>query len=780
VGVVAADSYEVQLPPLRVTEGDQDEELLRAHRLGAVLLAGGGLWGALMATGERELSTWERRSALTLTLGVACAAVVGVVKPRWVARLQRRLPPPAPPLLGLAGIALTRPAVSPMFMPSLVLTAIGASTLDVRTGRRLGRLTGAGYLLLVAASSRRWQRERLWNVGMWSAYSVSGLMGAEIGRIALDVRSLERARQRDQQLVRQPGKMRRELDGAARDASAIATELERLLLDIAARDHGGDTAAVLDSIAAIRRPVHHIEMAEQLIHAAREERIDLRAGVEVMLTSFRAPVRAAGASVTLDFALSADAVYDARATLALLVTLKRSIDNAILHGEGLTRVVVTVREFEGQIVLAVEDDGAGTPAGPADWGTGLSEAANRCQQLGGGLALERGSSGIRLVAHVPAIPAQVPQNLLLERSFSARIDKVLLSIADELRTANVAQGLSCLLSGSSRRHSIAAGAVLVVMAIWDSHRAVAPTRANSIAHAAIIGSVWPRGGRPAGGWLGYKLTEHGWRTGSPLVPSAVTTLAVAIQAHRVRATVEPARIVENITFPLLCAGFGIALERAHRVLVRIDAQQLTLRQQAEYIESLAPAIEAFHDYVSPLKSDGHWWQQLSQSDRKELERLRRKLQGPTAALRALIFVTDPLAEIQAHLAVRLAPVEVTASGCQPALDETRESNRLLARARRVTELLALSDDIVDRLLDAYPPSLTGVRQLTRVHLHLEPRSGELWALWIHPITRVASESAAADLRLTRLTRSLDSFAAHPQGSDLQIELAVDAVARRAG
>ena len=558
VGVVAADSYEVQLAPLRVTEGDQDEELLRAHRLGAVLLVGGGLWGAIMAAGEPQLSPWQSRRGLALTVGVACVGLVGVIKPRWVARLQRRLPPPATPLLGLAGIALTRPAVSPMFMPSLVLTAIGASTLDVKTGRQLGRLTGTGYVLLVAATTRRWRRERLWNVGMWSAFSVSGLMGAEIGRIALDVRAIERARQRDQQLVRQPGKVRQDLENAARDASAIAAELERLLLDIAARDHGGETAAVLDSIAAIRRPVHHIEMAEQLIRAAREERIDLRAGVEAMLASFRAPLHAAGASAIPTFALHGDAVYDARATLALLVTLKRSIDNAILHGESLTAVAVSVEQLDGRIVLAVEDDGAGTPIGPTDWGTGLSEAANRCQQLGGGLALERGRAGIRLVAHVPAIPAKVPHELTLDRTFTARIDKVLLGIADELRTTNVVQGLSCLLSGRSPRHSVAASAVLLAMATWDRHRAAAPTQASSIAHAAIIGSIWPRGGRPAGGWLGFKLTEHGWRTGSPLLPSVVTTIAVAIQARRVRATVEPARIVENITFPLLCAGLSVA------------------------------------------------------------------------------------------------------------------------------------------------------------------------------------------------------------------------------
>jgi hypothetical protein len=781
--------YDVRLPPKQVADGDQDEEFLRAHQLAGAVLGLAGAWGALMTHRER-LARRQRRCAYGATAGCAAIGAFVAWRPRVLARTQRRITPVVPPAAGLAAVALTRPGSSPMYLSSLVLTGIGTSSLDRRSGRRLGQLTGLAYLALVTVFERAWDRRLLWNGGMWTAYAVAGVIGAEVGRLALDVRTLERARQRDERLLWQSREVKTDLDRAAGDASRVAAELERVLLDIAGRrTHGEDEPAVLESIAKIRRPVHHVEMAEQLISAARQESLDVAAAVEEMLESFEAPLRAAGARAQVSFALADRATFDARATLAVLVTLKRAVDNAILgprpgqrrlHDNGLSTVEVTVAFVNGELRLTVTDDAGGVAPTMAEWGTGLSEAWNRCRQLGGDLDLLQAERGVRLVAWVVANPVDAPPPGALERTLTKRFDGVLDRLVRELNLATIFQGLACALTGPSPVACAAAACAIAVVAGEELRPAARRSRRLTVARLVIVGSIWPRGGRPASGWVGLKLTEDITRHGPAVTPMCVAVAALGLQAARVRRTVAPGRIVENVSFPVLCTCFGAALDWAHAHLAQIDAQQVNLRQRAEYIESLAPAIEAFHDYVSPLKQDGHWWRRLEDADRSELERLRRALTGPTAALRALIPTTDPLAEMQAHLAVRLAPVEISVSGRQPVLDETRELNRLLARARRVTELVGKSDDIVDDLLNRFPRSISGRSRLTRVHLHLEPHGDEHWELWVRPIGDMADSPAADTLLLHRSgRRTVSSFAALPPDQDSMHLLHIDAIARAA-
>ena len=762
--------HEIDLPPRQIETADQDAALLGTYRAASLIVAGSGAFGLMMSVFEPALTRRERAVAAAGAAAVVAGGLYGSRRPRVLAGLIRhRRAPPVIACGAITAIAGSSPQRSPMCFPSVILTAAAAVPLAARTSRRFGIGVGLAYLGVVGWSTRgriRHDRQLWWNVGMSIGFPVAAVIGAAVGRLSIDVRLLERARQRDRGLIDQPDRAPRELDLLSAAAREIAAELDRVLLDAAQRDYGDATPAVRQSIERARSPTHHLELAPVLIAAARGERIKLVRDIASMLDTYRAQPLAAPIVVRFDSRLRAEDTYDARITAALLTCLKRALDNAALHGKGLSTVDVRLGSDAGSmIVLEVEDDGDGAPPPPSAWGTGLSEARRRCKDLGGDgdLILERGGRGVRLVARVPTVPLRVRSSepASSQRTITSRTDSELARNLRDLKFANLVTGVTCLCCADRTRSAITCSAVFIALVMHDRHRPTVSSRGRWLT-TALAGLIWPRGARPVTGWIGAHLIDAGiaerrvaW---TPLV-AAVASLA--IQARRVRGTVGVGHVRGDLAFLPLCVAFAAVAVWCRDRLDEIERNTVSLREQAEYIESLVPAVQTFHDVVSPLKSSGAWLEHLDVATRQHLQRLSDKFNTPTAALRDGIMVPDPVADLQEHLAVRMSPITITVGGSQPWLRETREQERLLERARHFTDLIARADDITDRVLDEHPPDAFSRDRLARVQLHLEPDGPDWVILTVQPVlSRGRSRLRARARSAPRLEILSDSSQSH--------------------
>lgn len=765
------ETQEIDLPRRRQAEGDRDPHVMRPHQGSAALIAGAGAFGVLMTVIERDLRPRERVVAALGSAGVAAVGGYGMYAPQGLASIVRSMPAPVPPIASLIALAFSSAANSPMYFPAVTMTAVGASPLDFDRSKRFGEAIGVTYLGIVAVTSaRRLGRDPQlwWNFGMFSAFRAAAAVGALTGRLALDVRSLERARQRDQDLIDRSTVPAGELGAFSAEARVVAAELDRLLLNAARRTFGDDTDTVRADLGAARNATHHFQLAPTLIAAAGQEKVALAESVEEVIETYRRHVLGEDAEIRLRCDLSAAAAVNARSAEAVLVTLKRALDNAVLSPGTVRRIDVRVLT-DDVIRLEVEDDGGGRAPREGEWGTGLTESFARCDELDGHLSVGDGARGVLVRAAVPFVPPPAADEeagrIVIERADGA-LDRIVV----ELRRATVWQGIACLAcAGSWRRR---AGGIAAFLAVAGSERIV-PERRGPLRGAledAACGLVWPSDARPASGWIGTQLIAEAVRHRRyPWLQTAAATAALGVSARSHGRDADPARLRENLIFPFLCSVLGAAIMRARRKLAEAEAETISLRQRAEFVESLTPATARFHDVLKPLKRSGMWLRHFDDDTGARLQALSEEFTTLTEALRQLITVPDPLADLQEHLLVRLAPIEVTVSGVQPVMEETRERKRLLDRARAFTELIRLADDIADQLLDEHPRDALGRSSLRLVHLHVEVDAEDHVVLHVEPYL-----AGAAERPVQHSGRSNLELSAHAQRHPLRI----DAVARR--
>jgi signal transduction histidine kinase len=97
-------------------------------------------------------------------------------------------------------------------------------------------------------------------------------------------------------------------------------------------------------------------------------------------------------------------VSDCDRTLDLYRIAREAVNNAGKHAHA-RRITVTLDGGDGQVLLAVEDDGRGLPKEVTGHGLGLRIMALRANRLGGTLAVEPSpTGGTRLVCRVPRGP----------------------------------------------------------------------------------------------------------------------------------------------------------------------------------------------------------------------------------------------------------------------------------------------------------------------------------------------------------------------------------------
>jgi two-component sensor histidine kinase len=164
------------------------------------------------------------------------------------------------------------------------------------------------------------------------------------------------------------------------------------LLRLQARTDGVDARKALnDSVNRI--------LAIAAVHEVLTERRDEDVELDELLDRLRAMlVQGLGSAKTVEATLEPVLLGGSRAT-ALALVFSELLQNALEHGGEAVRVELARRD--GEVVLAIADDGRGLDGEP-DSGTGLSIVRALVQdELGGSLALES-KGGLRAEVVFPA------------------------------------------------------------------------------------------------------------------------------------------------------------------------------------------------------------------------------------------------------------------------------------------------------------------------------------------------------------------------------------------
>ncbi|MEV6383246.1 sensor histidine kinase [Streptomyces sp. NPDC051773] len=242
------------------------------------------------------------------------------------------------------------------------------------------------------------------------AYLASLLLPALLGGFAMTgVRELVRTTQ--------------ELREARATVAQLAANEERLRLARDLHDLLGHSLSLitLKSELAGRmlpgRPDQAAQQVADIEQVSRQALVDVREAV----TGYRRPrlgAELAGARDALTAAgitpeLPADpdlTDVPEESESALAWALRESVTNVVRHSGAHRCTVDLVRRhtLDGPVLeLTVDDDGPGTPGGPADStsGSGLAGLAERLEKVGGTLEAGRSRHGFRLVARAPATPS---------------------------------------------------------------------------------------------------------------------------------------------------------------------------------------------------------------------------------------------------------------------------------------------------------------------------------------------------------------------------------------
>lgn len=206
---------------------------------------------------------------------------------------------------------------------------------------------------------------------------------AEQARVAEQRRLMERGREEERL------RLARDLhDGPLQALYALRMQLARRTPDLSSQD------------VAIEQIADHLRNTTAALRAPLMTPSGLTAALHALTTAYP--------SVEAEFALDpvAEAHLDQQARTALFRIAQEGLSNAVRHG-GATRVAVTLRESERNVVLAVQDDGTGFDVGTtlqafgAAGHYGLVGIHERAEVLGGRVRLQSGPGGTRLEVRLP-------------------------------------------------------------------------------------------------------------------------------------------------------------------------------------------------------------------------------------------------------------------------------------------------------------------------------------------------------------------------------------------
>jgi len=676
-----------------------------------------------------------------------------------IALLRRRLNPWVLPATAIGSIAASGADRSPMFFPGLTLVAIGGGKVGrtrLRSPRQLASLTlgtavSSSYLMVVLIAARRrgdgLSPSLLWSLGMVPAFAVSAPLGGELGDLALSLRRLERMRARDRgALAAASGRRLGGLRDLSNRISGTAMDLEQTLLRIASANRSGPDrppSEVELAVATIRSKLRHDALAPLLIAAANDEPLDLVQTLDGMLNVYREGWREENITIPLTCDLASGTTISARSTGALLRAAKVALDNSYKHQRPgrLTRVTVSASVNQGSVTVTLTDDGgAASKPAPERWGTGLREINDLIRGLGGRIELELAERGLRIALTLPQHPVPTAR-LGASIPVARRVDETIGVCGAMMRPVVWIGGLSCLMTTSNRKlgaaYCAAFSALVALDRAWEQR--ASDDRRRPRLMLALISALWPADARPAQGWTGLELVLQGARADNrELAKQATLTVAAsALAAGRAGRRLTPARLADNILFPLASAICGYIAGFARQRLALAENEVLGLRERAQMIERLARSIGYRHDIIKNLRASDAWYDDgiMESPDGQRLVQLCGEIDDLERELLGSIAVADPIRDFHEHLRLRLDPATVVIAGEQPIFveDDSDREGRAVKRAREHIGVVAVADEIADRILIRFPPRLSGRPRLERLHVQISPFNEHEMKVSVRPI-----------------------------------------------
>ena len=178
----------------------------------------------------------------------------------------------------------------------------------------------------------------------------------------------------------------------------------RLLLSSALRrgDPERGQEAMREAVAHIEREIENLRAIITELRPAALDELGLRTAIEALLDRHR---EQSGLHIDGELELPGSSKGDDRLDEDLETTVYRLVQEALTnvakHARA-NRVRVTVRESEGELLVEVQDDGAGFDPDAGSHGFGLAGMQERLSLADGTLSIDSGEQGTLVRARLPA------------------------------------------------------------------------------------------------------------------------------------------------------------------------------------------------------------------------------------------------------------------------------------------------------------------------------------------------------------------------------------------
>jgi signal transduction histidine kinase len=223
-----------------------------------------------------------------------------------------------------------------------------------------------------------------------AATAVATAQSVEANRLQQQVEIGERERRRWAQELHDDA-----LQGLAAIRITLASALEREGPDRVERME----AAAAQTVDQLKIQINELSRLIDDLRPAALERLGLAGALEALAEELSARGNfEVETEIEIDFALS---IEEERAVYRLV---QESLSNVLKHSSA-TRASVSVRLLDGEVVIAVEDDGRGFDTEAVDGGRGLLGMTERTELLGGEIEVSsRPGGGTKVAARVPVEP----------------------------------------------------------------------------------------------------------------------------------------------------------------------------------------------------------------------------------------------------------------------------------------------------------------------------------------------------------------------------------------
>jgi signal transduction histidine kinase len=177
----------------------------------------------------------------------------------------------------------------------------------------------------------------------------------------------------------------------------------RLLLSSALRQDDPERAqeAMREAVDHIEREIENLRAIITELRPAALDELGLRTAIEALLDRHR---EQAGLEIHASLVLSSSTAAEDRLDPELETTVYRLVQEALTNVAKHARanqVRVTVNNVDGEILIDVQDDGAGFDRDSATGGFGLAGMQERVSLAGGTLSVESGEQGTLVTARLP-------------------------------------------------------------------------------------------------------------------------------------------------------------------------------------------------------------------------------------------------------------------------------------------------------------------------------------------------------------------------------------------